>query len=261
LYNAGRGGVVGGRRGWLVVVVLLAAGVVALYFPRSHGGSPGHCPRGRALVADALSIDFPNPELDRFLVETLERAGYVVDYFNGSSVDLSLYERLADYDVVILRVHGGKGEVTLPDGRRVVVNGLFTGVPWSKRYEKLMWRLLAAKATPYNDPSKHYLAVLPAFFTQRLKGRFCPGSVLVVGSCFSLYTFQLPVALGRLGLSIYIGWNGPATVQEIDEGLRTLVDLVYNKGLNWTEAAIKAGKKLGTNKYNTTIYAVIVSGK
>lgn len=89
--------------------VALAVAALALY--ASHGpgagGSPGPCPRGRALVADALSVDFPNPGLDRFLVETLEQAGYRVDYVNGTGVDLELYRRLTDYDVVILRVHGG----------------------------------------------------------------------------------------------------------------------------------------------------------
>ncbi|ALL00281.1 hypothetical protein Pyrde_0231 [Pyrodictium delaneyi] len=247
------------RRVVLLTAIVLALIVAAGASRWGISDTRGDCPRGRALVADALSLDFPNPELDRFLVETLKKAGYIVDYVNGTGVDLELYRRLTDYDVVILRVHGGKGEVRLPDGRVAVVNGLFTGLPWDDRYQELMWKWLAAKATPYHDPSRAYLAVLPGFFTREMRGRFCPGSVVVVGSCFSLYTYEIPVALAQLGLGVYIGWTGPVTVQEIDVGLRMLVDLVYNQGLNWTEAAIEVGKRLGTNEYNSTLYAVILS--
>jgi len=67
--------------------------------------------RRRALVADSLSIDFPNLELDNYIVDVLKKAGYEVDFFYGSEVDLKLYSELTNYSLVILRAHGGKAVV------------------------------------------------------------------------------------------------------------------------------------------------------
>ena len=82
----------------------------------------------KALIADSLMSDFPNPELIDYLINVLVSSGYDVDVVYGSDVNLTLYSRLTDYSLIILRVHGGKAIYRTPDGTIHKINGLFTGV-------------------------------------------------------------------------------------------------------------------------------------
>ncbi len=155
----------------------------------------------RALIADGLSIDSPNPELDKYLIRLLKMSGYVVNYVNGSKVNLELYSELTRYSLIILRVHGGKAVYKTPNGLSMI-NGLFTGIKWSNKYEYLRRLWLATRAFPYGS-NKAYLAVLPRFFDVMLRGRFSDGSVIVVASCYSLYTLDIAKVLAKKGLKMF----------------------------------------------------------
>jgi len=184
----------------------------------------------KALIADSLMSDFPNPELIDYLINVLVSSGYDVDVVYGSDVSLTLYSRLTDYSLIILRVHGGKAIYRTPDGTIHKINGLFTGVLWSDEYYELKKEWIATRAFPYNS-TKAYLAVLPRFFDVRLKGRFKPNSVVIVASCYSLFTRDKADALGRRGLSIFIGWEGLVTLEHMDEALKLLMDKVFRGNL------------------------------
>lgn len=244
----------------IAVITLAVAGFISFYSNREPT-STDLCPRGRALVADGLSTDFPNPELDKFIVDTLRNAGYKVDYFNGTQVNLNLFSRLSNYDIIILRVHGGKAAYE-HDGRKDVIVGLFTGVPWSDEYKSLMREWLATKATPYALPEKEYLAVLPKFFEKRLEKDFCEDSVMVVGSCYTLLAPDLVLALGKRGLTRFIGWTGAASVEEVDKMLYMIVDLVFNKGFTWSQAVNEVRRTLQLpNEFNSTIQEIVIKRK
>ncbi len=187
----------------------------------------------RALVANSLYIDYPNPDLDRYLVRILERAGYRVDLVLGEAVDLDLYSRLTQYSLIILRVHGGKATYRLPAGEVRRINGLFTGLLRRSDYEYLKRRWIATRAFPYGS-KKAYLAVLPKFFEERLRGRFKPGTIMVVTSCYPLYTLDISNILAKKGLSMYIGWRGPVSAVHMDRALLNLVRYVV-ENLTWTE--------------------------
>ena len=200
--------------------------------------------RPKALVADSLMLDFPNQELINYLVSTLRGAGYDVDVVYGSDVNLTLYSKLTDYSLIILRIHGGRATYKTPDGVIHKLNGLFTGVLWSDEYYKLKVEWLATRAFPYNS-TKAFLAVLPKFFDVELKGRFKPDSVLIVASCYSLFTRDIADALGRRGLPIFIGWEGAVTLNHMDEALKLLIDKVIKENLTWAEAVKVVNEELG----------------
>ena len=242
------------RRRRLILALIAAAAIACSagflcfnYLVSQQGAGPevqvGEV-RPRALVADSLMLDFPDPELIDYLVSTLRSAGYDVDVVYGSDVNLTLYSRLTEYSLIILRVHGGKAVYKTPDGAIHKLNGLFTGVSWSDEYSGLKAEWIATRAFPYNS-SKAFLAVLPKFFDVNLKGEFRPGSVMVVASCYSLFTKDIADALGRKGLSVFIGWEGPVTLNHMDEAIKLLVDYVVKENLTWAGAVKKVNEELG----------------
>ena len=225
----------------LVVVVVVA---VALYLSMGGSGGVPTTAKPKALVADSLMLDYPNPDLIEHIVGVLKSAGYEVDVVTGRDVNLTLYSRLTDYDLVILRVHGGRALYRTPDGKLHRLNGLFTGVPWSEEYRPLKRAWLATRAFPYNS-TKAFVAALPKFFDVMLSGKFRPGSVMIVASCFSLYTSDIADALARKGLSMFIGWEGPVTLNHMDRVLRRLVDYAVGEGVPWPEAVKRVNEELG----------------
>lgn len=238
----------------LVIVIMLAASSLALLL---HFSSPTQqnvvstptsaiaTPTARrALVADSLMEDYPNPELIDHIVRVLKKAGYDVDVVTCTDVNLTLYSRLTDYSVIILRIHGGKAVYKAPDGTIHKLNGLFTGVPWSDKYYELKVEWLATRAFPYNS-TKAYLAVLPKFFDEKLRGKFSSDSVMIVASCYALFTREIADALARKGLKVFIGWEGPVTLSHMDLVLKKLVDKVFLENKTWSEAVKEVNEELG----------------
>ena len=248
-----------GKLRWTLLALLAAtvAAVILLPAGPSHGSA---C--RRVLIADALAADYPNPELIQFITRVLESKGFSVDYLAGAEVNLSVYARLTEYALVVIRTHGGIGTVDV-GGRNVTLVGLFTGVKWSNEYAPLMRRGLVAKAEAYASPGTYYVAVLPKFLREELKGSFCPGSVVVVASCYSLAEMEVPAVLAEKGLSFIVGWRGEATVEEIDYALKRLIELVYIKGLSWPDAVKVVAGEIEERFGRTTIMGLeleVVSG-
>ncbi len=251
----------------LVLVIAIAAGSTALLLNFSSPGqqnisntpvSTVAAPTARkALVADSLMEDYPNPELIDYIVNVLKRAGYDVDVATCTDVNLTLYSRLTDYSVIILRIHGGKAVYKAPDGTIHKLNGLFTGVPWSDKYYELKVKWLATRAFPYNS-TKAYLAVLPKFFEERLKGRFSSNSVMIVASCYALFTRDIADTIARKGLKVFIGWEGPVTLSHMDLVLKKLIDKVFLENKTWSEAVKEVNEELGPDPvYNDYLKILI----
>ncbi|MCD6428054.1 MAG: hypothetical protein J7L12_00365 [Desulfurococcales archaeon] len=251
----------------LVLVIAVAAGSTALMLHFSNPSrqnisstpvSTTTAPSAhKALVADSLMEDYPNPELIDYIVNVLKKAGYDVDIATSTDVNLTLYSRLTDYSVIILRIHGGKAVYKAPDGTIHKLNGLFTGVPWSDKYYELKIKWLATRAFPYNS-TKAYLAVLPKFFDARLKGRFSNDSVMIVASCYALFTREIADALARKGLKVFIGWEGPVTLSHMDLVLRKLVDKVFLENKTWSEAVKEVNEELGPDPIYNDYLKILV---
>ncbi|GEM_PF-6658957 len=222
------------------VIALAAAVVVAAFFLNGDATSRVK----RALIADGLSEDYPNQTLIDALRTMLEKAGYRVDVAEGRQVNLELYEHLTDYDVIILRVHGGMAVEHTASGN-VYLGGIFTGVPWSDNYTQLGIERYVAKARPILAPDKLYVAVLPRFWEEKLQGTFPNGSVMVVSSCWATADPKVIAALFDHGLSMYIGWNHKVTLHHADTALYELVKAALLEHMGWEQAVVYVNRKLG----------------
>ena len=249
----------GGKQTLIIVIALFlvaSSAIVFSYFSFKPSSSEGVVVK-KALVADSLMEDYPNPELISYIVNVLKEAGYSVDVVMGENVNLTLYSKLTNYSVIILRIHGGKATYRTSSGEVRKVNGLFTGVLWSDKYRGLKNSWLATDAIPYGS-NKTYLAVLPRFFLEELKGRFSRNSVMVVASCYALYTTDIADALATKGLKMFIGWEGPVTLKHMDLALKKLIEKVFVENKPWDKAVIEVNRELGPDPLHKEYMKIII---
>lgn len=243
---------------WILPIVIFIASLASLaiyynltYKPE-HTVSPtvtsGVEVKPKALIADGLYEDYPNPELLEFLKKILENHGYQVDVIKGENVSLDVFRKLTSYNLIILRLHGGYAEVQTAEGSNVSFIGLFTGMYWEEgKYDELKERLLVTKGTPLLNPEVKFVAALPKFFKEEVKGRFPTYSVIVVASCYGLAKVDIAYALFQKGLKYYIGWGGRVTVAHMDESVKLLFKLVFEDNLSWPKAVERVNEILGAD--------------
>jgi len=256
--RAGRRAVVAGIA--VAVIALTLYAVVQYELPHGEPPTPNVAGAGKALIADSLGIDFPNSKLLSRVTSILKDAGFKVDVVMGRDVNMSLYERLTNYQVVLLRIHGGKASYVTASGEVKIINGLFTGVPWSDEFEELKKEWLGTRARPYHNPNEAYLALLPKFFLEKLSGYFPPNSTVVVASCYSLITPDIAKSMGAHGLRYFVGWEGPVTVEHMDKAVVKLFEYRFEEGLSWPEAVEEVNNELGPDPLKNE-YLRIVSFK
>lgn len=241
----------------LILTVIFAAAIFYFSFETSSQSSAEGNVKFRALVADSLMEDYPNPELINYIVSVLEKAGFQVDVVTGPNVNLTLYSKLTEYSVIILRVHGGKAVYETSWGEVRKINGLFTGVLWEDKYSYLKRTWLATDAVPYGS-NKTYLAVLPGFFLEKLSGKFSKDAVMIVASCYSLYTYDVADALARKGLKTFIGWEGPVTLNHMDNVVKELIEKVFLENKSWEQAVIEVNKELGPDPLHKEYLKIVI---
>ena len=210
----------------------------------------------RALIADGLSSDFPNPNLIEELKQILKKAGYEVDVAVGEDVNLTLFSHLTKYSIIIMRVHGGIGKIETPLYQKKF-NAIFTGVLWNEEYEGLLEEGLVARGHPFYI-NKTYVAVKREFFRKRLEGRFPQGSVMIVAGCYSLYTDDIAKTLLGKGLEIFIGWKGTVSPHHMDEVLISLVRKALIEGKDWVDAVKGVNEEIGPDPVSGEELEIIV---
>lgn len=177
--------------------------------------------RCKVLIADGLYDLFPNRTLINYLRSILVNKGCEVTIYLGSNVTIDVFKRLTNYNVIILRLHGGYGYE-----HGSVVTGLFTGVKWTYRYYPLAKEGYVAKGVPFYARERAYVALLPKFFEEKLVGRFSSDSILIAFGCFTAMNKKLIGAFLDHGLHCYIGWNGTVTIDYLDRVLPTLINKI-----------------------------------
>ncbi len=246
----------------LIAIAIVVSGAL-IYYIATYTQEPqlqarNTAAKGRVLIADSLSIDYPNPELINYIADLFRSKGYEVDIYLGEEVDLSLYANLTSYEIIILRIHGGKAEYRDREGNLRAINGLFTGLKWSDEYNELKRNWIATRAFPFNS-TEAYLAVLPKFFEERLNGMFVEGSVMIVASCFSLYTLDIAQTLINRGLSKFIGWRDVVVLDHMDNVIKRLVEKVVLEGKNWDQAVLEVNSELGPDKVSNDYLKIVDS--
>lgn len=187
-------------------------------------------------IVDGLSVDYPNETLIKALRVTLEEAGYSVDVYNASEVTVDFMGSIlcSNYDVLIMRIHGGK--LRDESGRELGMVAFFTSEPYERgKYRDLQARGLVGVGRPALNPEKEVFVVTPLF----VDSLQCSGApkLVIVASCYSMDGASMAEALARLGVKAYIGWDGLVYANVNDIALELLLGKLIN-GSTVSEAVL-----------------------
>ena len=144
-------------RGTVFALVLVVCASGGLWW---WGIGGDHATVKRAAIVDQLSVTAANPEFVTAATQTLEQAGYRVDYFAGDLVTVEFYRHLPEqhYQIIVLRAHSGLTTVTNADTGQVTHTksvSLFTSQPFDKisifflRYLVVIYKLKISSLTIY----------------------------------------------------------------------------------------------------------------
>ena len=217
----------------------LAAG---LLFSGLIGGTSESRPKAAAIV-DQLSLTQPNPSFAEAATETLEQAGYAVDYYSGEEVTVDFYRDLPThgYDLLILRVHSGMAR---ENGEPTGYVSLFTAEPFSdtEHYEEReAGRLGRAK---YYDGSPEYFSIVPDFIEFSMTDRFDETTIILMG-CNGLTTGVTAEAFVQKGAEAVIGWSGRVSAAHTDAATERLLEKLLVEGLPLADAVAQTAAEVG----------------
>jgi len=193
----------------------------------------------KAIILDNLHLDelSPSGETIPFVNETrklLEGVGVAVEYVGVEDVTLEVYQNLAKYNLVILRVHSG-----LLVGEEVVC--FFTSEPLRENLGKYgEWfskGYLADAILELRDGTKkHFIGVTPDFIRYCLNGEF-ENSIIIAMGCYSLESYSMARAFvdDRKAL-VYIGWTHDVTADYTDNATQELLNRFFQKNQRVKEA-------------------------
>jgi hypothetical protein len=206
---------------FLSFFILLVAGLLFLAYRNPSGNSPS---AARAAIVDQLSFElYANKTFVDTATSILNQSGYVVDYYPGETVTVSLYRNLLayGYKIIILRVHCG-----------IAANlselGFFTSQPYSQPsifdplYGDVMYDRVgyATIHDPPNPGETAYFAIRAGFVRQY--GKFSNATIIVMG-CYGMKYTSMAQAFVQKGARVYIGWEGLKDADHSDEATATLL--------------------------------------
>ena len=206
-----------------LIVAAVAIGALLLSPPgRDVVGLGGGPPTLTAAIVDQLGATYPSPAFAEAATDTLEQAGYDVDYYPPEEVTVEFYRDLprGDYDLIVLRNHS-TAEITRgeEDVRSV---SLFTNEPYSRdRYyaEQLEGRIGFAQ---YSEHGPQYFGITAEFIESSMEGRF-DGTTIVMMGCQGLLNDLAAEAFARKGAGDYISWDGLVSADHTDTATLSLL--------------------------------------
>ena len=249
------GGRVRGAVALLTAVSLVAALLVTgglLFGDLASGGGPSG-PK-TAVIVDQLSLTQPNQAFVEEATATLERGGYVVDYFPGEEVTVEFYRELPThgYDIIVLRSHAGRLEYS-DSGRLTEIVGLFTSDPYDRETyyeEQLAGRLAFAY---YNEGGPLYFGVLPEFIRSAMRGDF-DGATIVMMGCDGLRSRDTAEAFLERGAGAFVSWSDQVSAAHTDAATERLLERLLLDGLTVAEAVRETAAEVGPDPvYNAEL--------
>ena len=221
-----------------VILVIFCICLITIFvFFRGNPEGP------RAIILDNLGLDGESLSGENILFvqetkELLEGIGVKVDYVGVNDVTLGVYQDLAKYNLVILRVHSG-----LLIGEEVVC--FFTSEPLSPKnlgkYSEWFSNdyLVDATLELRDGTKKHFIGVTPEFISNCLNGEF-ENSIIIAMGCNSLESYSMARAFVNKGAFVYIGWTSDVTVNHTDSATLGLLKRFFEKNETIKEAIDKA---------------------
>ncbi len=232
------------------IAAIFAAGAIAFTLLEGGSDEPGE-PDGplRAAIIDQLDLTFPNQLFREEATQTLETAGYSVDYHPGETVTVDFYRDLAthDYDLIVLRIHAARH--TTDSDEPIQLAELFTSEPFSEFRHVHEQESGQIGAVFYEDPDEqNYFGIGPRFVVDSMRGEF-DGTTVVMMGCNGLVSEQMAEAFVRKGAGSFISWNDLVSVTHTDEATLNLLDHMVIENLSSSEAAAATMKELGPDPY------------
>jgi hypothetical protein len=243
----------------ILVVIVISGFIVYSFLKSSPYQASSQTFQLKAAIVDHLSLTAPNQTFVQTATNTLEKAGYTVDYYPGKEVTVEFYRNLPthNYDLIILRVHSAPGDKTSSVW-------LFTSEPYSKTkyvYEQLTDRV--SRATPQmpwtellsgNYPC--YFAVGPEFVKNSMNGRFENTTVILMG-CNGLTYQSLGDAFITKGAKVYVSWSGPVSASHTDQATALLLKQLITQKQTIRKAITETTKAVGRDPaYNSLLLAL-----
>ena len=189
----------------------------------------------KAIILDNLHLDelSPSGETIPFVNETrklLERVGVEVEYVGIEDVTLEVYQNLAKYNLVILRVHSG----ILVEGDEKIVC-FFSSEELSKqkfrKYNDWFEKKYLANATLElpNGTKKSFIGLKPDFIRKCLNGEFHNSIIIAMGCNSSINDSMARAFVNDRKALVYIGWTHDVTVNHTDSATLGLLKSFFEK--------------------------------
>jgi len=235
----------------IILIVFCICLITVFVFFRGNFEGP------RAIILDNLHLDELSPSGKNipFVQETrklLEGFGVEVEYeyVGVKDVTLKVYQNLAKYNLVILRIHSG----ILVEGDEKIVC-FFSSEELSERnlqkYGRWFDKKYLANATLElpNGTKKSFIGVRPDFVRNCLNGEF-QDSIIIAMGCNSSINDSMARAFVDKEALVYIGWTHDVTVNHTDSATLELLKCFFEKNetieeaINEVSVVPKTGAKL-----------------
>jgi hypothetical protein len=207
---------------FILIIVILSAYFICTFLvqPQNQTINPA-LSHPKAAIVDHLSLTAPNQTFREKATNTLEQAGYTVDYYPGEEVNVEFYRNLPThgYSLIVLRVHSA---ITVGSGPIQGSLGLFTSEARSKTkyiYEQLTDRLIGAK---FPNEETIYFGISPLFVLHSMKGDFQKATIIQMG-CDGLAYTTMAEAFIQKGAKVYISWTGDVLASHTDQATTELL--------------------------------------
>ena len=213
--------------------------------PQNQTTNPASSPL-KAAIVDQLSLTFPNQTFIETATNTLEQAGYSVDYYPGENVTVKFYRNLPTYGykLIILRVHSS---ATNPDMTEGPVT-LFTSERYDSTkyvYEQLTDKLvMVAFSQDEWNKGITYFGINPPFITGSTNGRF-QNTIIIMMGCEGLDNPLMAEAFVEKGAKVYISWNQPVSASHTDAATTQLLQHFLIEKLTLKQSVQETFKEVG----------------
>lgn len=234
----------------VVTVVLLAAAIGGAILLISSGASEPSDPRpNTAVIVDHLSLTVPNPRFAESATDTLEKAGYSVDYYPGEEVTVDFYRNLqtAGYELIIFRTHSSRirGEW---GGRFYDETVFFTSEAYDRtEYVEEQREFRLGQVYAY-EGGPRYFGVGAGFIRSDMKGDF-EGSTVIMMGCNGLVTDTTGQAFIDRGAEAVISWDSDVSASHTDEATQRLLQRLLLDGLTPEDAVARTAADVGADPF------------
>lgn len=199
-----------------------------------------------AVIIDQLHNSIPNPEFQQKVKQYMQESGYKVDIYTTDDITVDFYKQLPsmNYDFIYIRTH------SLEDLTSEKPTFLFTGEKYDiEKYtiEQLLGQV--AKGSPIYEQElseilknkesltdKTYFLIGSKMIDELMVGSF-PQSVIIIGGCESLGSYDLANSLISRGASAVIGWDRTINSNENDEVMLSFLEMILSENYDIPDAA------------------------